>query len=319
MTQGAKERQTPRFTALMTHAAPHEVRSRWVLRSGTWYPRKSLGWYGLPSIATVPDPEKQVSLWSGNTRPVLRLADYTGIRLNGFHYPFSSNVLRKLSCFSERRIPGSTFSLRAVLVWMVIFAASLASGVYVVRNYLERARAHRADENGMSALEILPVSKLWELFSIERKIFLAGALTLLLEYIPSLVRVRRGHQVANFGRTLSRPPIRRFWYRFNQRRPPRAITVPCVVASAYLVTFIMVRMVLFALLYPQFTEAFFTDVDSAGMSLSRMLHLVNLALLTYLVVSLFDNLLRTPTGTRQERFLLIFAMTVLGTSRYTVY
>lgn len=191
----------------------------------------------------------------------------------------------------------------------------------MIRQHLVRESESLAADPGYEtrAPQALQFSQVWGLFSLERKVLLAGLLTVLLEFIASQIRARRNQRKEPFGATLSRPTLRRYWYARNKRRPSPAFTIPCLVAVTYLVSFTMVRMGLFGMLLPQFSEAFFTDSDNAGISLSWMLNLVNLVLLTYLTVSIFFSLLTTSAGNWQERFLLLFAATILVTSRYTVF
>ncbi len=212
------------------------------------------------------------------------------------------------------------------MVWILILSLTLAAGARVVQRWMVQQHAYQAEYDSDPEGNPAPLDayekwwEVWQLFSLERKILLAGAGTFLSEVIAvAIIRRLRDPSPIQFGRTSTRSPIRRYWYGSARSRRPVFITVPLIVAAGYLVTFIVMHMVIVTTFKSWYLQTFFTDPDSAGLSLSLLLRLVKAALFTYLLVNVGCGLILETASPRHERFLLIFAALVVAESRNTTF
>lgn len=201
--------------------------------------------------------------------------------------------MRKPSAlFTRNSQPQSQFSIRELLLWMVILSLLFASCGY-----------------SSSGARLSWTRALW-IFSPAIKLLAAAIATLVLEVV-AVGLAARVHRPS-----MRRDPrvIRRYWYRSNRRDFGELAGGPVLPIVVYLNVFLAYRtLVLASLLWPQF-ESFFLIPNAAGVSYWFMFRLINAAFLGYLTAHLVCGLLPMTPSSRRERFQLVLATILIATS-----
>jgi hypothetical protein len=207
--------------------------------------------------------------------------------------------------------------LLAVLAWIALFSAVLAGGLPALKNIRENAGQMVGDGMAESDAREYVWDAAWSLYSLPRKLFFAGAMTLLLEVAAGLTSARKRDKKSAFSRRLARPPGRRFWFASSRTPGGYFARFPIVVAAGYLVAFIAFRTFLFCALRQMLPLSEFTTPEQ-GVSLALMVRLLTFSFIGYLVAHVVYGLFPATRAPMHQRFLLIFAIIVILTSSFSV-
>lgn len=201
--------------------------------------------------------------------------------------------MRKPSAlFARNSRPQSQFSIRELLLWMVILSLLFAgcSSSWKPSDW-ERA--------------------LW-VFSPAIKLSAAAGVTLLLEVIAAGLAARVPQRAAR----RDRPVIRRYWYRSNRRDFGELTGGPCLPIIVYLNIFLAYRIfIMMSVMWPAIPSFFLTPND-VGVSYWLMCRLVIVAFVGYLIAHLIYGLLPMTPSSRRERFQLVLAVILISTTYY---